>query len=221
MVRKNTQRRIQYHRYMTCVLLLRHGHVAGIVPKRFRGQLDLPLSDEGRLQAQRAAEYVARYYAPQMVYTSPLRRCRDSATALSSSLSLPAPLAEHGFTDIHYGLWQGRLVSEIASEEPKRYALWQQSPQEMAFPDGESLELVAGRASTLLAQLVTKYMGQTIAVYSHDSVIRVLLLRALGAPLAAYHRIEVDPCSLSELRYDSDSGVQVARINERTDLRGS
>jgi probable phosphoglycerate mutase len=203
---------------MTCVLLLRHGHVDGIVPKRFRGQLDLPLSEQGRLQAQRAAEYVARHYAPRMVYTSPLQRCRDSAAALSGALSLPAPQAQHGLTDIHYGLWQGRLASEIASEEPKRYALWQRSPQEMAFPGGESLEVVASRASTLLAELVTKHMGQTIAVYSHDSVIRVLLLRALGASLAAYHRIEVDPCSLSELRYDSDLDVHIAHINERTDL---
>ena len=24
---------------MTCILLLRHGHVAGITPKRFRGQM--------------------------------------------------------------------------------------------------------------------------------------------------------------------------------------
>ncbi|HXC60825.1 MAG TPA: histidine phosphatase family protein, partial [Steroidobacteraceae bacterium] len=98
---------------MTCILLLRHGHVAGIVPKRFRGQMDIPLSEEGREQALRAADHVARYYEPEAIYTSPLQRCRDSAAALSARLSLPAPVVLQGLNDIHYGLWQGRLASEI------------------------------------------------------------------------------------------------------------
>ena len=201
---------------MTCILLLRHGHVAGIVPKRFRGQLDIPLSEEGREQALRAADHVARYYQPQAIYTSPLQRCRDSAAALSAKLSLPQPVPLQGLNDIHYGLWQGRLAAQIAAEEPERYALWQQSPQEMIFPQGESLAVIAARAGAEVAALAGKHGAQTIAVYSHDSVIRVLLLRALGSPFTAYHRVEVDPCSLSELRYEADGSIEVVRVNERT-----
>lgn len=200
---------------MTCILLLRHGHVAGIVPKRFRGQLDIPLSEEGRIQARRAADYVARRYSPQAVYSSPLQRCRDTAAALTSRLSLPEPMVHQGLTDIHYGLWQGRLATQIAAEEPERYALWQQSPQAMIFPEGESLAVVASRASAALLALARRHEGQTIAICSHDSVIRILLLQALGAPFTGYHRVEVDPCSLSELHHESGA-FDIARFNERT-----
>jgi probable phosphoglycerate mutase len=200
---------------MTCILLLRHGHVAGIMPKRFRGQLDIPLSEQGRIQAQRAADYVARRYSPQAVYSSPLQRCRDTAAALTTRLALPEPTVQQGLTDIHYGLWQGRLATQIAAEEPERYALWQQSPQAMTFPEGETLAVVATRASATLLALARSHEGRTIAICSHDSVIRVLLLQALGAPFTGYHRIEVDPCSLSELHCESGA-IEVVRFNERT-----
>ena len=201
---------------MTSILLLRHGHVDGIVPKRFRGRMDLPLSDQGRAQALHAATYVAARYAPETVYCSPLQRCVDSAAALTAQLSLPPPRVAPGLTDTDYGLWQGRLATEVAQAEPERFAQWRNNPEFAAFPEGESLSGVAKRAMVEMSALAGRHGDRTIAVYTHDSVIRVILLAALGAPLGAYHRLEVDPCSLSELRYESDGAIEVVRVNERT-----
>lgn len=201
---------------MTQVLLLRHGHVEGIVPRRFRGQLDLPLSGEGLAQATRAAAFVARHYRPVAVYSSPLQRCVDSARPLVARLSLPPPQVSPGLTDISYGLWQGRLESEVATAEPERYTLWQQTPERMVFPEGESLALLAGRALAALRTLADAHDGQTVAVFTHDSVIRVLLLTALGTTLSAYHRVCVDPCSLTELDCSTSAATRVVHVNERT-----
>ncbi|HXC60210.1 MAG TPA: histidine phosphatase family protein, partial [Steroidobacteraceae bacterium] len=63
--------------------------------------------------------------------------------------------------------------------------------------------------------LADRHRSQTIAVYSHDSVIRTVLLQALGAAFTTYHRLEVDPCSLSELRYETGV-IEIVRINQRT-----
>lgn len=201
---------------MTRVLLLRHGHVAGIVPKRFRGRLDIPLSEEGREQARLAAHYVAQRYRPEAVYTSPLQRCRDTARELTVKLALADPIVNLGITDIDYGLWQGRLAADVEAAEPELYALWRCSPQALTFPGGESLSVVAQRAGTELAAFAARDGEQCLAVYSHDSVIRVLLLGALHAPLDIYHRMEIAPCSLSELRLEADGSTEVVRINERT-----
>ena len=201
---------------MTCILLLRHGHVAGIVPKRFRGRLDLPLSEEGRAQALQAATCIAQRYAPTAIYSSPLQRCVDSAAALATRLALSAPQLVPGLTDIDYGLWQGRLASAVASEDPARFAQWQDAPEAVRFPQGETLIGLNQRATAGLAALAARHSGQTIAVYSHDSVIRVVLLAAIGAPLSGYHRLRVDPCSLSELRVESGAVGEIVRINERT-----
>ena len=37
---------------MTKLIFVRHGHVEGIEPERFRGRLDLPLTDLGQAQAR-------------------------------------------------------------------------------------------------------------------------------------------------------------------------
>lgn len=198
----------------TRILLLRHGHVAGIVPKRFRGRLDLPLSDEGRGQARKAATYVAARYSPAAVYSSPLQRCRDSAAELASRFSLPVQVVD-GLTDTDYGQWQGRLASDIAREEVSRYAQWQDAPDTVMFPGGESLAQVSTRATAALESLAGQHPGQTIALYSHDSVIRTILLTVLCAPLSTYHRLEVDPCSLTELVQEPHR-IEVVRVNERT-----
>ena len=178
--------------------------------------MDLPLSDEGREQATKAAEYLASRYRPDVVYTSPLQRCRDSAAALTGRVGLPAPLVEPGFTDTDYGLWQGRLATEVAQEEPVLHAQWRETPDRVRFPHGESLADVAARATAGLSTLVSRHEGKTIVAYSHDSVLRVLLLSTMGAPLGAYHRLEIDPCSLSELHCEP-ALIRIVRINERTD----
>jgi probable phosphoglycerate mutase len=200
---------------MTSILLVRHGHVAGIIPKRFRGRMDLPLSEEGQEQARSAAEFLAMRYQPQAVYSSPLQRCRDSAQALTSRLGMAAPTAVEGLTDTDYGQWQGRLATEVQQQDPARYARWREAPGAVTFPGGESLDGVAARAITALDELAERNVGNTIVVYSHDSVIRTVLLSAVSASLAAYHRLEIDPCSLSEIRYGV-AGTEVVRINERT-----
>jgi len=201
---------------MTSILLLRHGHVDGIVPKRFRGRMDLPLSEEGRAQAAAAADYVAARYAPVAVYCSPLQRCADSAAALTARLPHCAPRVAQGLTDTDYGQWQGRLATEVAQSEPERFRQWRESPESVVFPGGESLARVAERAMAELNTLAATHAKETIAVYTHDSVIRVVLLTALGAAFTTYHRLEVDPCSLSELRLESSASVEIVRVNERT-----
>jgi len=201
---------------MTRVLLIRHGHVEGIVPKRFRGRLDLPLSAEGEAQADLAAQHVSARYDVKAVYASPLQRCIRSASALTRSLLLPEPRIAPALTDTDYGLWQGRLATEVSQSEPQLYGLWQTHPEQVTFPQGESLAAVAARAMVALQALALAHAGQTIAVYTHDSVIRVIILATLHAPFAAYHRVEVDPCSLGEVVYGPDNDLELVRFNERT-----
>ena len=96
------------------------------------------------------------------------------------------------------------------------HAQWRETPDRVRFPQGESLADVAARATAGLSTLVSRHEGKTIVAYSHDSVLRVLLLSTMGAPLGAYHRLEIDPCSLSELHCEP-ALIRIVRINERTD----
>jgi len=60
---------------MTKILLIRHGHVEGIKPERFRGRAPLDLTELGRAEAQAVARRVAGTWRPSKIYTSPMGRC--------------------------------------------------------------------------------------------------------------------------------------------------
>jgi phosphoserine phosphatase len=65
------------------ILLIRHGHVEGISPPRFRGRADLPLIPRGIAEANAVARRIASNWRPTKVYTSPLARCIETGHAVS------------------------------------------------------------------------------------------------------------------------------------------
>src|SRR5712691_11310599 len=59
---------------MTKLLLVRHGHVEGISPERFRGRAELKLTAAGRREAEMTAARIAVSWRPAAIYTSPMSR---------------------------------------------------------------------------------------------------------------------------------------------------
>ena len=89
---------------MTTIILVRHGHIEGISPARFRGRADLVLTAEGRRQAHATARRIQASWTPAALYSSPLSRCRATAEAIARTVGLsPDPLED--LIDIDYGEW--------------------------------------------------------------------------------------------------------------------
>jgi len=53
--------------HMTTIVLTRHGHVDGILPKRFRGREDLTLTQRGEAESRAVAEFIAAQWRPTKV----------------------------------------------------------------------------------------------------------------------------------------------------------
>jgi probable phosphoglycerate mutase len=203
---------------MTRIILLRHGEVEGIRPPRFRGRRDLDLSDLGRRQALAAARYISAEWPPAVIYSSPLRRCLQTAEPLAQTLQLAvATLAD--LNDLDFGSWQWLTHEEVRAREPLLFERWLSHPQHMRFPGGESLPDLFARAANVLRLVLEQHAGATVALVTHDSVTRALLLQTLGLPPAAYWQVGQDPCGLSELIYEDYRG-SVRRQNETQHLRG-
>ena len=201
------------------IVLTRHGEVEGISPPRFRGRMELALTELGRRQASALGAAVATQFKPAVVYTSPMQRCRDTGAAIAQACGVPAQV-QPGIDDFDYGAWQWKTHEEARAEFPRDFALWKQTPQWMCFPGGESLQAVALRTADALRQLLTRHAHDTVVLVAHDSVNRVILLQALDLPLSAYWRIEQSPCCINELELSAGGHVSIARINDTSHLRG-
>jgi phosphoserine phosphatase len=201
----------------TTILLVRHGHVPGISPERFRGRTDIELTDHGVAEARKTAEWIARSWQPTVVYTSPLKRCIDTGTAIAKQCKVSVEILP-SLNDLHYGEWLWRTHDAVAAEWPVLYQRWRTTPHLMRIPNGESLQELAARVADALRLAIEKHPAETIVMVSHNSVNRAFLLQVLDQPLSAYWKLVQDPCAINEISATSDR-VTVVRVNETAHLR--
>lgn len=198
------------------LILVRHGHVEGIHPERFRGQIDFPLTDLGKKQAAQTAAFIAANWPAKAVYTSPLERCRDTGTAIANAQGLtiePTPL----LIDINYGKWQGRTREDVKQTEPERFNSWMTQPQLTIVEGADSLQDVQARLLRALDHMWRAHPGETVIAVGHDSTNRVFLTLGLDVPLSRYWHLQQDPCAINVLRFD-ESGCRVVAINQTSHL---
>jgi broad specificity phosphatase PhoE len=197
---------------LTRILLVRHGHVEGIRPERFRGRTDLPLTDRGMAEAQAVAERIAEAWRPAKVYTSPMQRCVETGRTIAKACGIESQAIDH-LNDIDYGAWQFRSYEEVQKTEPELFAAWFATPHLVRFPNGESLQDMVARTADALRLVLSRHVDDTVVMVGHTSVNRALLVQLVDQPLSAYWRLAQAPCCINEIDV-SEGVVQVLRINE-------
>jgi broad specificity phosphatase PhoE len=137
------------------------------VSGRHTGRTDVPLTDEGRRQAELLRRPLERYRVTR-VLTSPLRRAVDTCTlaGLGDGAERTDALLEWD-----YGEYEGLTTAEIRSERPE-WSLWRDG-----CPGGETAADVARRVDPLVAEL--RGGEGDIALFAHGHVLRVLAARWL------------------------------------------
>jgi broad specificity phosphatase PhoE len=199
------------------VILVRHGQTAWNKVERFRGREDLPLDETGRQQAQAAARYIATSWTPSVVYTSPMLRSVETAAAIADACQVEA-LVNPELIDIDYGQWQGLTPDEAAARRPGLYQTWLAAPQEVGFPDGESLADVRSRAFASLEMLIRAHAGKTIVVVAHTVVNRLLLCAILGLDNSRFWRLRQETTAINVLEWD-DGDFTLVTLNDTCHLR--
>jgi probable phosphomutase (TIGR03848 family) len=197
---------------MTTLLLIRHGrstaNTAGILAGRTPG---VDLDERGAAQAAALAARLAEVRLDAIV-SSPLERTRQTAEHLAAGRPDTLFELDERFTECDYGTWSGRALKSLA-EEP----LWrtvQAHPAAAAFPDGESLAALSARAVAAVRSWNAKLGESAVyAVVSHGDVIKAIAADALGMHLDLFQRINVDPCSLTVVRYHGTRPA-VLRLND-------
>jgi len=186
------------------IILLRHGQTgwnagAGPGSERFRGRTDLPLDGAGHAQVRALAAWWAahgRALPVAALYTSPLLRARQTVAPLAAELGLSVQ-AHPGLLDIDYGSFQGLTHAEAAALYPDLYRQWRAAPDQVHFPQGESLAGVQVRVRDLLDEMAANYPGRRVVLVGHEIVNRVLACTLLGLDLDRIWRIRQDPACLN------------------------
>jgi probable phosphomutase (TIGR03848 family) len=197
---------------MTTVLLVRHGltdaNTSGVLAGWTPG---VHLAEKGREQVTTLAERLAVVPVAAIV-SSPLERCLETAAALAIGRDGLAVQTDDRLGECHYGEWEGQAL-KILAKDP----LWkvvQSHPSAARFPGGEALRETQARAVEAVRTHNTELGDDaTWIAVSHGDVIKAILADALGMHLDAFQRIQIDPASVSVVRY-TELRPFVVRMND-------
>jgi len=207
---------------MATVILVRHGRTSANASGTLAGRTPgVRLDDVGAEQAVRTAARLAVVPLAAIV-TSPLERCRDTARAIAKAHpDRPKVSTERGLTECDYGEWQGRPLRELAKE--KLWKTVQTQPSAATFPGGESLPAMQARAVNAVrrrdAAVEEEHGAAAVWVaVTHGDIVKSILADALGMHLDLFQRIQVDPASVSIVRYTSSRPYVLATNTHEGDL---
>jgi probable phosphomutase (TIGR03848 family) len=193
----------------TVVLLVRHGQTpttGRVLPGRAPG---LHLSDDGRRQAEAAAQRLAKVRRITAVYASPLERARETAMPIARARGLAVRI-ERGLADLDVGRWTGSRLDRL-SKRPE-WSTVQRYPSGFRFPDGESFVEMQTRMTAALARMVEQHRGGVVVAVSHADPIKAALAHALGMHLDLFQRLAIAPGSITTIAFGA-SGPTVLGVN--------
>lgn len=170
------------------ILLARHGETAdNVPPQRFMGSRDTPLNDRGRDQARALAAAVADK-GLRAIWCSQLVRARETAAIVGAVVGLE-PRVDERLAESHRGRWEGRVVTDIACEEPDGWAAWRSAGPGFRFPGGESLAEHQQRALAALDDV--RDAPLPALVVAHGGTIRAIAAASDPRGLDAFHDLAV------------------------------
>lgn len=189
---------------MTTLLLIRHGESLANREGFFAGQLDVPLEENGLLQARLTAEFIHSHYTVSKVYASDLRRAWDTGKAIALPLGLDL-IPEPRLREIFSGAWQGQSFSHILAQHPTDYRVWLTDIGNCVCTGGESIVMLGRRVCAALEDIARCNPGKTVAVATHATPIRVAQCMLNGQPLSAMKDIPwVSNSSVTELHWNEE-----------------
>lgn len=174
---------------VTTLYLVRHGETQGSDTKRYKGSIDVPLSENGEAQMQKASifimqslqnyfnakylSYLKEIHMPSSllenepssldaVYCSNLQRAVKSAEIIAGPHGL-IPIIRADLRERNFGEWEGLSFTEIRDKYPDEFESWAVNPLKFNPPGGESTIEVRDRVINALDKILSGVSkGQSI-----------------------------------------------------------
>jgi probable phosphoglycerate mutase len=185
------------------LFIFRHGETDWNRERRLQGHTDIPLNENGRMQAQALAEKL-RHLNPQVILSSDLSRAMETAEIANTHLNIPIHHTEH-LRECRMGTPEGMLKEDVLSHfgdsSWDRWISTKEEDQDFMFENGESKREHLMRMKKYIEEFLhTNTHFERIAVSTHGGSLYRLLQHCVGSP-------ETQPampnCALFKMTYDT------------------
>lgn len=161
------------------IYLLRHGTTIYNLEKRYQGQRDIPLSEDGKAQIRQAD------FSAEEVYVSPLIRTQQTAHLLFPNAK---QIVVEDLKEMNFGSFEGRNYIEM--EHDPDYLAWVEANCETACPDGERKDQFCDRTCAAFSRLVDESLQKgkkQLVIVAHGGTQMAVMERFAIPHYAYYH----------------------------------
>ncbi len=138
-------------------------------------QWDPPLDDVGREQAERLAHRLVLMERPSAVYSSPLRRARETIAPFADAAGIDVS-HEEDLMEAHIGRWENVSFEDILASDPEllglvrsQRAIWHRAP------GGEAVGVFRKRVHDAIESILERHAVGDVFVVAHGGVINAYL----------------------------------------------
>jgi len=203
---------------LTRLCIVRHGETAWNAEHRVQGQLDVPLNDTGRRQAQAVASVLRneRYAA---IYSSDLGRALQTAAPTAAVLGMEVKL-EAGLRERHYGIFETHTYAEVQVKFPEEYARFDARDPDFDFRTGESLRGFYARAVGSVTAIAERHAEEDVLVFTHGGVLDKLYRHITGLSISAPREFGIPNCGINRVGF-APGGWQILEWADKSHLKGA
>lgn len=197
------------------VVFIRPGETEWNKIGRWQGIVAIPLNMHGIAQAKRLAKFV-RNINLDVIYSSDLRRAKDTAAVLSEYTNVPFHYDER-LRERDMGQWQGLTTHEIQDWYKVPYEKLLADPDNVPVLRGESRAQVSKRVNACFQDVIAKE-GETIGIISHTTAIRTILAKL--ATVDDPYNMKFHNMSVTTLTANDDGSWMISQLDDVTHLEG-
>ena len=203
------------------IYFVRHGVTEWNKLYRYQGAADIPLCEEGILQAKRAATRMSSLCGVEKIISSPPVRSRTTASCIADSLGFKNVELWNELTEINFGAWEGLTVNEIVNSYGNDFYSWKQNPLHVTATNGEPHEVVFARAVEA-AERISRAERGNLVVVGHGAFFRTLFSALLsGAKDNIFWKMRLDNCSISAIDIDSQNNASIVFYNDTLHIKSA
>ena len=189
------------------LLLIRHGESTANAEGRWQGHADFSLSERGRRESERLAERLAAWPIDAL-YTSPLRRARETAETVAARLGL-ALVEQAALMEFDAGEMSGLTREEVLERFPEYVEARRAGRTDVLVPGMESPDGFRRRVQSALEEIIAAHPQGTVAVVTHGGPIGFICRHALGLPMEGVTPFAFANASITTLDVREGEGAAV------------
>jgi len=205
---------------MSHLFLVRHGeNLANLTKELSSRRVDYSLTPKGILQAEQTARHflAAREagragYGIHAIYSSPLKRARETAEIIAGHLGLSVAVMDN-FREIDVGDMELQPPTlEVWAVHNRIIEGWFRGQAEKGFPNGDNYITICNRMRAGIEQVIAGKDGQSSIVVGHGGIFTVTLPDLCPHVSLDYLRTENHNCSISEIEVEWRCGRYEGRL---------